>query len=126
ILYHHTDPVGLLRKMHTALTPQGELVIDCQGIPGDEPVALTPRGRYARARGIWFLPTLSCLENWIHRAGFTNIRPVFAEPLSPAEQRRTAWADIDSLAEFLDPADPSLTIEGYPAPWRFYVIAGKG
>ncbi|MBV7334213.1 tRNA 5-methoxyuridine(34)/uridine 5-oxyacetic acid(34) synthase CmoB [Chloroflexi bacterium TSY] len=121
ILYHHTDPVGLLRKMRQALAPGGEIIIDCQGIPGDLPVALTPKRRYANARGIWFLPTQSCLEHWIVRAGFAKIDCFFAQPLSVNEQRRTAWADIDSLQEFLDPDDPTMTIEGYPAPWRYYV-----
>ncbi len=125
ILYHQTDPVSLLRKMYTALAPKGEIVIDCQGIPGDLPVALTPRKRYANARGIWFLPTQSCLEHWIIRAGFSQIRCFFAEPLSTQEQRRTSWANIDSLQEFLDSKNPTLTIEGYPAPWRYYVIARK-
>ncbi|WP_246844463.1 tRNA 5-methoxyuridine(34)/uridine 5-oxyacetic acid(34) synthase CmoB [Hydrocoleum sp. CS-953] len=125
ILYHHTDPIGLLRKMREALAPKGEIIIDCQGIPGDLPVALTPQKRYAQARGIWFLPTQSCLENWIARAGFSDINCFFAEPLSVEEQRRTTWANIDSLSEFLHPDDPSLTVEGYPAPWRYYAIARK-
>ena len=125
ILYHHTDPIGLLRKMREALAPKGEISIDCQGIPGDLPVALTPQKRYAQARGIWFLPTQSCLENWIGRAGFSDINCFFAEPLSVEEQRRTTWANIDSLSEFLHPDDPSLTVEGYPAPWRYYAIARK-
>ncbi len=125
ILYHHTDPVGLLRKMHKALAPQGEIVIDCQGIPGELPIALTPRKRYAQARGIWFLPTQSCLENWIARAGFREINCFFAEPLSIKEQRRTPWAEVDSLQEFLDPDNPTQTLEGYPAPWRYYMRASK-
>lgn len=125
ILYHHTDPIGLLRKMRQALGPKGEVIIDCQGIPGDLPVALTPQKRYAQARGIWFLPTQSCLENWIGRAGFSDINCFFAAPLSVKEQRRTIWANIDSLPEFLDPHNPSLTVEGYPAPWRYYAIARK-
>ena len=125
ILYHHTDPVSLLKKMYMALAPQGEIIIDCQGIPGELPVALTPRKRYANARGIWFLPTQSCLENWIARAGFSQIHCFFAEPLSTQEQRRTPWANIDSLQAFLDPENSTLTREGYPAPWRYYVIARK-
>ncbi len=125
ILYHHTEPIGLLSKMRQALAPKGEIIIDCQGIPGDLPVALTPKKRYAQARGIWFLPTQSCLENWMGRAGFSEINCFFAEPLSVAEQRRTCWANIDSLQEFLNPEHPSLTIEGYPAPWRYYAIARK-
>jgi tRNA (mo5U34)-methyltransferase len=125
ILHHHPDPIGLLVKLRQALAPNGEIVIDCQGIPGELPVALTPLKRYAQARGMWFLPTQSCLENWMARAGFTQIRCFFAEPLSVGEQRRTAWANVDSLGEFLNPADPSLTVEGYPAPWRYYITACK-
>ena len=125
ILYHHPDPIGLLCKMRQALAPKGEIVVDCQGIPGELPVALTPRKRYAQARGIWFLPTQSCLENWMARAGFTQIQCFFAEPLSVEEQRRTTWANVDSLQEFLAPNDSLLTVEGYPAPWRYYVTARK-
>jgi tRNA (mo5U34)-methyltransferase len=122
ILYHHTDPVGLLRKMAKALRSRGRLFIDCQGIPGTDPVALTPAGRYAGAGGVWFLPTRSCLENWIRRAGFSRMTWIHAEPLSIEEQRTTEWAPVRSLADFLDPQDRSRTIEGYPAPQRFYVM----
>ena len=125
ILYHHPDPISLLGKMRQALAPKGEIVIDCQGIPGELPLALTPRKRYAQARGIWFLPTQSCLENWMVRAGFTQVRCFFAEPLSVEEQRRTSWANVDSLLEFLHPVNSSLTVEGYPAPWRYYLTARK-
>jgi tRNA (mo5U34)-methyltransferase len=59
------------------------------------------------------------------RAGFTQIRCFFAEPLSVEEQRRTNWANVDSLREFLDPDEKSLTVEGYPAPWRYYARARK-
>jgi tRNA (mo5U34)-methyltransferase len=34
------------------------------------------------------------------------------------EQRTTAWMPYESLAESLDPHDPSLTVEGLPAPTR--------
>jgi tRNA (mo5U34)-methyltransferase len=122
ILYHHTDPVDLLRKMAKALRYRGRLFIDCQGIPGDDPVALTPAGRYAGAGGIWFLPTRSCLENWIRRAGYTRITWIHAAALSTAEQRTTEWAPFKSLPEFLDLSDPSKTIEGYAAPERFYLM----
>ncbi|MDQ3233065.1 MAG: tRNA 5-methoxyuridine(34)/uridine 5-oxyacetic acid(34) synthase CmoB [Pseudobdellovibrionaceae bacterium] len=122
ILYHHTDPVGLLRKLAKALKYRGRLFIDCQGIPGDDPVALTPAGRYAGASGVWFLPTRSCLENWIRRAGYKRIQWIHAAPLSPSEQRATEWAPLRSLPEFLQTDDPTKTIEGYPAPERFYVM----
>ena len=122
ILYHHTDPVGLLRKMRTALKSQGRVFIDCQGIAGDLPLSLTPQTRYAGASGIWFLPTLTALRHWATRAGFSRVETLYSEPLDTSEQRSTAWAPIKSLAAFLDPADPEKTIEGYPAPWRHYLL----
>ena len=123
ILYHHTDPVGILSKMRKSLRYGGKVIIDCQGIAGDESMALVPRRRYAGARGVWFLPTYACLESWLLRADFKVITPIYAGALTPDEQRATPWANIPSLADFLDPADPSKTVEGYPAPQRFYVMA---
>ncbi|SMF76327.1 tRNA 5-methoxyuridine(34)/uridine 5-oxyacetic acid(34) synthase CmoB [Pseudobacteriovorax antillogorgiicola] len=122
ILYHHTDPIGLLRKMRESLRKRGQLFIDCQGIAGDEPVAFVPPGKYAGARGIWFLPTLSCLENWVRRAGFQKIEVIFSEQLSTDEQRSSPWAPINSLAQSLSPCGTK-TIEGHPAPYRFYLKA---
>ena len=121
ILYHHTDPVGLLRKLHKALAKGGEIFIDCQGVPGEEPTCLVPGSRYAGASGIWFLPTLSALQNWVRRAGFSRIDVVFSGALSTEEQRATDWAPIKSLRDFLHPEDPTRTCEGYPAPYRFYL-----
>ncbi len=120
ILYHRKDPIGTLQKMRAALRKGGRIYIDCQGIPGDEPYALVPKGRYAGAQGIWWLPSRSALTHWIYRAGFTEIRVLFEGPLEPSEQRQTPWAPILSLADFLDPNDPSKTCEGYAAPERFY------
>lgn len=123
ILYHHTDPIHLLRLMRGALAKGGRLLIDCQGIPGDEPLVLVPGGRYAGAQGIWNLPTLAALQNWLKRTGFQRQEVIWSEPLAVSEQRASPWAQIKSLEDFLDPQDPSRTIEGYPAPWRFYVVA---
>jgi len=122
ILYHHTDPVGLLRKMRKALRPGGRIFIDCQGLPGDEPLSLTPEGRYAGAAAIWFLPTVRTLKSWVLRSGFTRMHTIFSAPLTSQEQRSTAWAPIKSLQDFLDPQDSTRTVEGYPAPWRHYLM----
>ncbi len=122
ILYHHTDPVGLLRKMRRAIRPKGRVFIDCQGIEGEAPLSLTPQGRYAGAGGVWFLPTMKTLENWALRAGFTRFERIYSAPLSIEEQRSTAWAPVQSLADFLDPENPQLTREGYPAPYRHYLL----
>jgi tRNA (mo5U34)-methyltransferase len=125
ILYHHPDPIGILRKIHLAMDTGAELIVDCQGIPGPDPTAWVPTGRYAGARGVWFLPTQSCLETWIHRAGFREISTFFGEPLTTDEQRPTDWARVKSLADYLDVDRPGYTVEGYPAPWRFYTRAVK-
>ena len=39
------------------------------------------------------------------------------------EQRSTDWMRFHSLPEFLDPEDPTKTIEGYPAPKRAIITA---
>jgi tRNA (mo5U34)-methyltransferase len=121
ILYHHKDPVSLLEGIRRSLRKKGRLFIDCQGIAGHAPMALIPGPRYAGARGIWYLPTLPGLKNWLRRAGFQQVSVIFQEKLSMDEQRSTPWAPIDSLRQFLDPNDPEKTIEGYPAPYRFYL-----
>lgn len=125
ILYHHTDPIGILRKLYGSLAKGGEIIIDCQGIPGEEATALMPAGKYAGAKGFWWLPTLNCLEVWLKRTQFRDVQVFFKEPLSVDEQRSSSWADIKSLRSFLDPGDITKTVEGYPAPWRFYVKARK-
>jgi len=125
ILYHHTDPMSLLRKIKDSMNSKGQLIVECQGIPGDDSIALVPKGRYAQARGIWFLPTAPCLVNWLTRAGFQDIEVFFNEPLSTTEQRSTTWAPYKSLCDFLDPQNSDKTIEGYPAPSRIYLKAHK-
>ncbi|RYZ48592.1 MAG: tRNA 5-methoxyuridine(34)/uridine 5-oxyacetic acid(34) synthase CmoB, partial [Proteobacteria bacterium] len=122
ILYHHTDPVGLLRKMRIALKQEGRIIIDCQGIAGDDTISLTPTSRYAGSTGVWHLPTMLCLQNWIRRAGFSKQIAFYSAPLDSTEQRATPWANVKSLSDFLDPKDITRTVEGHPAPWRHYLM----
>jgi tRNA (mo5U34)-methyltransferase len=125
ILYHQTDPIACLRKIYHSLKPGGQLIVDCQGIPGYEPLALFPKSKYAGASGIYWLPTETTLTAWLRRSGFHKVEVFFSEKLLTSEQRRTDWAPIDSLVDFLDKNDPDKTIEGYPAPHRFYVSARR-
>lgn len=125
VLYHHTDPMAILRRMHQALVPGGRVIIDCQGIAGEAPVALMPQRRYGGHKGYWWLPTLSCLNHWLQRAGFAASAVFYNEVLGVDEQRATEFCRTRSLIDQLDPADPGRTIEGYPAPRRFYVMATK-
>lgn len=122
ILYHQTDPVTILRKIHNSLTTGGRLFVDCQGIAGDDDLVLVPRQKYAGASGQWYLPTRSALSNWLARTNYRNIEVFYDEPLSTDEQRATDWARIASLKNFIDGQQ---TVEGYPAPRRFYVVAQR-
>ncbi|MDF7671568.1 DUF1698 domain-containing protein [Orbaceae bacterium ESL0721] len=46
-------------------------------------------------------------------------------PTTNDEQRTTAWSSEQSLADFLNPDDPTKTVEGYPAPLRALFTARK-
>jgi tRNA (mo5U34)-methyltransferase len=123
ILYHRRSPLDTLSRLKGLLAPGGQLILETLIIPGESDTALFPRDRYACMRNVYFIPTVSCLGNWMARCGFVHIRCVDVTPTTPEEQRKTPWIDSDSLDAFLDPADQRLTREGYPAPVRAVVIA---
>lgn len=123
IVYHHRSPIDILRKMIPVLRIGGTAIIESQTIPGEGSHALFPEERYAKARNVYFMPTKDCLINWVRRAGFRDIELVSHTKVTIEEQRRTAFMKFESLADFLDPNDDSLTIEGYPAPYRTVVKA---
>lgn len=125
ILYHRPSPLDALRELRTALKPGGCLLLESQAISGELPVALFPEKTYAKVPGTWFVPTPSCLHNWLNRAGFTDIECFCLHPMSGDEQRRTDWMIFESYRDFIDKQNPALTIEGYPAPWRVFFKAGK-
>jgi tRNA (mo5U34)-methyltransferase len=74
---------------------------------------------------VWYLPSIDALTLWLNKVGFINVRMVDVSATTVSEQRKTEWIDGQSLSDFLDPDDPSLTIEGYPAPQRATFIANK-
>ena len=74
-------------------------------------------------RNIWFIPTTNCLINWLHKCKFKNIEVIFDEALTSKEQRVTPWSGGQSLSNFLNPEDPTKTIEGHPAPRRVAIRA---
>uniref|UniRef100_UPI004056C1B4 tRNA 5-methoxyuridine(34)/uridine 5-oxyacetic acid(34) synthase CmoB n=1 Tax=Candidatus Electronema sp. TaxID=2698783 RepID=UPI004056C1B4 len=125
ILYHRPSPIDALRELHTALKPGGCLLLESQSISGEEPIALFPEKTYAKVPGTWFVPTPSCLHNWLLRAGFTEIECFCQHPMSSEEQRRTDWMVFESYQDFIDKMNPLRTIEGYPAPWRVFFKASK-
>lgn len=125
IVYHHSDPITILKNTAKCLKPGGQLILESMGIPGDEPVCLFPNKRYMNIPGTWFLPTAAALENWLIRAGFTDIQCIFNERLYETEQRKTEWSPYRSLKEQLHPENNELTVEGYIRPDRIYFTARK-
>ena len=125
VLYHQRSPLDVLTQLHSYLQPGGTIVMETLTIAGDDRVALFPQERYARMRNCFFLPTSVCLQGWLERAGFRNVRIVDETITSVEEQRSTEWMTFDSLRDFLDPADSTKTVEGYPAPRRTIALAER-
>jgi tRNA (mo5U34)-methyltransferase len=123
ILYHRRSPIDHLLQLRDALRPGGELVLETLIVEGGPNDCLVPEGRYSRMGNVWFLPSTELLELWLRKTGFRNVRTVDVTHTSTDEQRRTDWMQFHSLAQFLDPDTPELTIEGYPAPTRAVVLA---
>ncbi len=126
VLYHRRSPMDHLLDIRNILRPGGELVLETLVIDGKRGEVLVPPGRYARMRNVWFIPAPQTLEEWLTRCGFREIRLAGVDETSFGEQRRTAWMTYDSLADFLDPDDPSKTVEGHPRPKRALFIARRG
>jgi tRNA (mo5U34)-methyltransferase len=125
VLYHHRSPVDTLSQLGKMLAGGGQLILETLIIRGDSPHALFPCERYARMRNVYFLPTVSCLENWLARSGFADVNCVDITATTQREQRKTRWIDSESLDSSLDPYDSRLTVEGYPAPVRAVVLATR-
>ena len=125
VLYHRRSPLDHLLQLRDQLVDGGELVLETLVIDGGPNEVLVPGERYAQMRNVWFIPSCAALVHWLERCGFDKIRVVDQCITTTDEQRRTPWMRNDSLAEFLDPEDPALTIEGYPAPKRAVFIASR-
>lgn len=123
VLYHRRSPLDHLLQCRDCLKPGGELVLETLVVEGDDQTALLPRDRYAKMRNVWFLPSATTARIWLERCGFTNIRIVDETTTTRQEQRKTEWMQYESLTDFLDPDNPTLTVEGYPAPRRAILIA---
>ena len=125
VLYHRRSPLEHIWQLKDQLVSDGELVLETLVVEGDENTVLVPGDRYAQMRNVYFIPSAPALKNWLEKCGFVDVRIVDMNVTSTEEQRRTEWMITESLADFLDPNDPSKTIEGYPAPLRAVLIARK-
>ena len=125
IIYHHSDPIRILKDIYRALKPGGRLVLETIVIPGENPHCLFPPDRYARMRNVWFIPTVTALNHFLERTRYTHIRTISVAAHRPEEQRTTAWNPGPSYADFVLPDQPELTVEGLPAPHRAILVADK-
>ena len=125
VLYHRRSPIDHIQELMSYLRPGGELVLETLVVPGDINTILVPPERYAKMANVWFLPSTEALENMLRKIGLENIRTVDVSQTTTAEQRATEWMTFHSLADFLDPNDPSRSIEGHPAPLRATLVATK-
>jgi tRNA (mo5U34)-methyltransferase len=125
VIYHRRDPLAHLAELAAALRDGGELVLETLVVEGDEDTVLEPPGRYAQMRNVLAIPSPAALLRWLREAGFSEARIVDVTSTTTAEQRKTGWMTFLSLADFLDPSDPSRTVEGHPAPVRAVAIARK-
>ncbi len=125
VLYHRRSPLEHIWQLKDQLVSDGELVLETLVVEGDENTVLVPGDRYAQMRNVYFIPSAPALKNWLEKCGFVDVRIVDMNVTSTEEQRRTEWMITESLADFLDPTDPTKTIEGYPAPLRAVLIARK-
>ncbi len=123
VFYHRRSPMDHLRELKATLRAGGQLVLETLVIDGGDGEVLVPEGRYAQMNNVWFLPSCETLLGWMRKCGFSNPRVVDVTPTSVEEQRSTDWMTFHSLPQFLDPGDPSRTVEGHPAPLRAVFIA---
>ncbi|MBU0721090.1 tRNA 5-methoxyuridine(34)/uridine 5-oxyacetic acid(34) synthase CmoB [bacterium] len=121
VLYHRSDPVQMLKSLYKGLDTRGEVILDTFYIEGEDEMCLCPESSYSKIPNIYFVPTIKALKNWCLRAGFKEFEVLETSTTSTDEQRKTQWIEGQSLEDFLDPQDPSKTVEGYPAPKRVYV-----
>jgi tRNA (mo5U34)-methyltransferase len=123
VFYHRRSPMDHLRELKATLRPAGQLVLETLVIEGELGDVLVPEERYAKMNNVWFLPSCATLVSWMKKCGYKNIKVVDVSNTTTEEQRATDWMTFHSLAEFLDPNDPTLTAEGHPAPMRAVVVA---
>jgi tRNA (mo5U34)-methyltransferase len=123
VLYHRRSPLDHLLELKACLRSGGELVLETLVSEGGAGEVLVPEDRYAQMRNVWFIPSCPTLEGWLRRCGFRNIRLVDVSLTTPQEQRSTDWMRFQSLQDFLDPENSTLTLEGLPAPRRGIFLA---
>lgn len=120
IVGHRRNPLAALSILRTCLREGGRLFLETLVLDSQEEMAFCPYPTYAKMNNVYFLPSISSLENWLKRTGFSSIELIHKGRTTTREQRNTPFCPLpaQSLEHFLDPDDDTRTIEGYPAPVR--------
>ncbi len=126
VLYHRTSPIDHLQTLWQTLVPGGTLVLETLVLESSECTVLVPSDRYAKMRNVWLIPSVPMLLLWLTRCGFRDAQVLDVSRTTVQEQRRTDWMTFESLGDFLDPADATKTVEGYPSPIRALITVRRG
>jgi tRNA (mo5U34)-methyltransferase len=126
VLYHRRKPVEHLEQLKKLTRPGGQIVLETLVLEGQGREILTPAGRYARMRNVHAIPTLAVLHDWLEEAGLTGAKVLDVSRTTTDEQHSTDWMTFESLRECLDLTNPSVTVEGYPAPVRAALLVQVG
>lgn len=125
VIYHQRDQALAVRRLYDATRSGGHVLLESLVVPHDEPLTISPPNRYAKMRNAWTIPSAASLETLFRAAGFKDVEVRSFGPLNTEEQRSTTFAPYESLSDFLDPSDPTRTVEGHPAPHTAAVIGRK-
>ena len=125
VLYHRREPQVHLNSIYSFLKKSGQLILETLILKDEDADILIPNERYANMRNVWMIPSIHLLKTWLKDAGFKNMEVIDSTYTTVQEQRQTEWMTRYSLAQALDSNDSARTIEGYQAPLRAIVVAGK-
>lgn len=125
VIYHRQDHMEHIEQLKGHLKPGGELILEGLVIEGEPGEVLRPKGRYAKMKNVHAIPSPTTMMQWLEAAGLVDIELIDVSPTTIEEQRRTVWMHFESLADYLDPQSPTLTIEGHPAPIRAVMKARR-
>ena len=123
VIYHRREPKQHAQQLADLTKPGGQVILESLVNTGDQ--GFKPEHRYARMRNVWWLPSVAELIEWLTAAGLTEVECLDETVTTIEEQRSTDWMRFESLAQSLDSADPTQTVEGYPAPRRALILARK-
>lgn len=121
VLYHRKSPILHLLDLKNMLKPNGDLILETLIINSNTKELLIPPDTYAKMNNVWFIPSQQLLIDMLKKCGFTQIEVIDISQTTTSEQRRTAWMQNESLADFLNPDNFNQTIEKLPAPIRIVI-----